>query len=165
MGCDPSETSYAPRGFTGGGGGGRNRGATHDYGTMRVAQCPVDVAFERMKGLSAPGAPRAVEGFTPRINLPGNLWGSGPPNPISQYVNSRTGTIINQTLDEHDYHRGSVTIRVTPINGGRWSVIRIRGTGTGPNPLENELAGFAFFDSAANAVAKLCNPNAGSPTP
>lgn len=55
--------------------------------------CPASTVFNYFKqpGNSAPGAPAAREGLTQRIVLTGG-------NPISQYVNSATGTIINTTL-------------------------------------------------------------------
>ena len=85
---------------------------THQYHISVPTLCSADQAFSDLKdaGMSAPGAPAAREGFTPKINLTGN-------NPISQYVNSSTRTIINTTLLTHIFYPGNVMIQVVPAAG------------------------------------------------
>lgn len=102
-------------------------------------------------GSSAPGAPAAQEGFTPRINL----WGIESPNPISQIVNSSTMTITNTTLPGHVFYPGDVNIQVVPA-AGNTSVINITGTGTSADPYLNDAVGLAFFGAIANFTQTGC---------
>ena len=132
----------------------------HQYHISVPTLCSAGQAFSDLKdaGMSAPGAPAAREGFTPRINLTGN-------NPISQYVNSSTRTIINTTLPTHIFYPGNVTIQVVPAAGGT-SDINITGTGSGNDPFLNDLAGYGFFQFvSANSVAQVCSARAGVPGP
>jgi len=128
---------------------------THKYSLTRETLCSAADAFEILKepGMSAPGAPRAKEGFTPYINLSGN-------NPISQYVNSSTGTIINTTLPGHTFYPGTVNIQVSPLTN-ETSVISIVGTGEGNNPILNDAVGVAFFGLVVDAISKECMARSG----
>jgi RHS repeat-associated protein len=133
--------------------GRRNNGGTpHRYVIPFLAPCSAPVVFSYFKqaGHSAPGAPAAREGFTPRINL---SYG----NPISQYVNSSTFTIINTALQGHRYYPGTVTIQVTPLSA-QTSTITITGEGTGPHAAENVILGRAFFggQGAGAAAPERC---------
>jgi RHS repeat-associated protein len=133
---------------------------THQYRISVPTLCSPSQAFSDMKdaGMSAPGAPAAQEGFTPRINLAGN-------NPISQYVNSSTMTIVNSTLPGHVFYPGNVTIQVVPAAGGN-SDISITGTRSGNEPLINDAVGYAFFGGvSASSVAQVCSARAGVPGP
>lgn len=123
----------------------------HFYMVVRFSWCSSDSAFEALKlsGLSAPGAPIATEGLTTEIVLPGD-------NPISQFVHSPSRTIVNRTLSGHRYHDGDVTWRINPGPFNRGSIITVTGTGVGPRPMENNLAGYAFFGPASAAIAVLC---------
>ena len=116
----------------------------HKYVITRSSNCSAANTFNQFlaPGASAPGAPAAQEGITPLINLPG-LPGYGP-NPISQDVNSSTGTITNTTLPGHMFYPGTVVIQVTP-SAGDTSNITITGTGTGNDPGFNDLVGEIFF--------------------
>ncbi len=165
VGCeDFLNPGGAEGGFGGGGGGGLTRetprptatpkqlsGTRHRYGLRYPTLCSAPQAFERMRapGVSAPGAPYAREGFTPRIMLPGN-------NPISQHVDVNSMTIINTTLPSHRYHFGTVKIQI--VASGATSDISIVGTGTGSSPLQNNAIGYAFFGNAAHSVQKSCAP-------
>jgi len=105
--------------------------------------------YFKQAGHSAPGAPAAREGFTGRLVLTGG-------NPISQYVNSSTGTIINTTLPGHRYFPGKVTIQVTPNSGGQTSTTVITGEGTGAHSEENVILGEAFFGSQGAGAQTAC---------
>lgn len=126
----------------------------HKYEIKQPTLCSPNAAFTAIRAplLSAPLAPLAREGFTPSIQLPGNDGN----NRISQYVNSSTRTIINTTLDGHEFHPGTVTWQVTPGQFGIGSTITVTGVGTGPNPVRNNLIGYTFFGTAAAAAAVLC---------
>lgn len=108
--------------------------------------------------MSAPNAPAAREGFHEGIVLGGN-------NPISQYVNSRTMTIVNITEPTHVFYPGRVTIQVVAAPGST-SDIEITGTGNGNDPFINDVTGFAFFELySANGVAQYCAAKSGFGTP
>jgi len=130
----------------------------HNYKITRATQCSASGAFNRLAapGMTAPGAPAAQEGFTRQITLTGN-------NPISQNVDSSSGTITNTTSPTHEFYPGTVVIQVDPSGGG--SVITITGTGTSSDPLFNDAVGLLFFGSVADGVAWLCSPSAGIPMP
>jgi RHS repeat-associated protein len=133
----------------------------HRYEIQRIVQCSADQAFSWLKAINVPGAPPAKENFTPTIPLRGNLFGTGKPNPISQYVNSSTRTIINRTLRGHDFYPGQVIIHVVPASDPSRSVIDIVGTGNSPKVLENDFTGRVLFGHIADEVANLCNPAGG----
>ena len=125
----------------------------HFYKVIQFSLCSADSTFEATKtaNISAPGAPSALEGSRELT-----LLGNGGNNRIIQTVHSPSRTIINTTLDEHQFHNGSVTWQVTPGPFGRGSLITVTGRGTGPNPIKNNLYGIAFFTPAAAAAAVLC---------
>lgn len=129
----------------------------HKYVVKQHTECSANDAFNDMKqqGISAPGAPPAKEGVTPNIPLPGLT----SPNPISQYVNSNTMTIVNTTNPGHVFYPGTVVIQVTPSGSG--SDITITGTGTGSFADFNDVLGELIFGTAAGAVAQLCDPPVG----
>ncbi len=122
----------------------------HRYVLPYVSPCPASVVFDYFKqaGHSAPGAPATREGFTPRIVLYGG-------NPISQYVNSSTGTIVNTTLNGHRYFPGTVTIQVTPLSA-QTSTIVVTGEGTGAHARENVILGKAWFGAQAAGAQNAC---------
>lgn len=133
------------------------QGNPHKYTTSVVTLCSAGDAVNQVKnaGNSAPGAPAAQEGFTPQIILTGN-------NPISQSVNSSSGTIVNTTLRGHEFYFGTVVIQVSPITPVS-STITITGTGTGSSPLLNDLVGLAFFGPLADVISSNCAAQAGAP--
>jgi RHS repeat-associated protein len=123
-------------------------GTRHRFVIPFLSPCPAPVVFAYFKqaGHSAPGAPATHEGFTQRIVLTGG-------NPISQYVNSSTGTIINTTLPGHRYYPGSITIQVTPLSK-ETSTLVITGVGTGAHAEENNFLGRGWFGfTGAGAAA------------
>lgn len=129
-------------------------GHQHDYEVKVFTLCSAPEAFSLMTlpWFSAPGAPQAQPG----IHSPIVLWGNKGKNQISQNVNLSTLTIVNATLLGHEFNPGTVTIQVTPGPFGIGSVISVTGTGTGPNPVKNDLYGIAFFGLSANLVAMIC---------
>ncbi len=140
------------------GGGGRIHSAgalEHHYEITRYAMCPASETFAMFKlpGMSAPGAPAAREGFASRIILFGN-------NPISQSVNSSTMSITNTTLPGHYFYNGTVRIRVVAVSANV-SGIHIVGEGSGPRPLQNDVAGIGFFGAVAESIANMCTASAG----
>jgi hypothetical protein len=126
----------------------------HKYVITANSNCSADNTFNQFMGpgMSAPGAPPAKEGFTPRINLPGLT----SYNPISQSVNSYTRTIVNTTLPGHVFFPGQVTIQVDPAAGDT-SAITITGTGTSSDPELNDAVGNLFFGFGADSVATSCS--------
>lgn len=130
-------------------------GPEHVYEVSADTQCPAAETFDNLRdpGMSAPGAPRAQEGFRSGIILYGN-------NPISQRVDSKSLTITNYTESSHRYYPGAVEIRVTPLDS-RSSRVTIRGTGTTGRALENSLLGAAFFQSTVERAAIRCTPVVG----
>lgn len=126
-------------------------GTPHKYEIKRNSDCSANDIFNDLKrpDQSAPGAPAAREGFTPRVNLAGG-------NPISQTVNSATRTIVNTTLDGHIFYPGDVTIHVEASRGGG-SEITITGTGTGNFATFNDVVGNIWFGTAANQSAFVCH--------
>jgi hypothetical protein len=58
-------------------------------------------------------------------------------------VNTPAMTIVNTTLPGHTFYPGTVTIQVTPMGTG--SNIDITGTGTGDDPIGNDIVGYLFF--------------------
>ncbi|WP_169746400.1 RHS repeat-associated core domain-containing protein [Sphingomonas changbaiensis] len=127
------------------------QGTPHRYVINRTSDCSADEVFNDFKraGQSAPGAHAARENFTPRIDLAGN-------NPISQFVNSNSRTIINTTLEGHIFYPGDVTIHVDPLSGSR-SQITITGTGTGKFATFNDVIGRLLFGTDANQAAFVCH--------
>ena len=99
-------------------------------------------------GNSAPGAPASREGFTPRIVLTGY-------SPISQYVNSSTGTIINTTLIDHMFYPGTVTIQVTALSN-QTSETTVTGVGTGSDAEFNDMFGTWWFGTQAANAQDVC---------
>lgn len=162
VGRSAPQATDAPGKMRPGYGGARRRshlpqsGKSHKYTISRSTLCSANDAFNEFKapGMSAPGAPRATEGFTPRINLA--PFG----DPISQTVNSGTRTITNTTLPGHIFYPGQVQIQVTPNSGGG-STVTITGTGNGGNVELNYAAGYGFFGTAATEVMQACNMAAG----
>jgi hypothetical protein len=138
------------------------QGNQHQYVVSRVTQCTAGDAFNKLKapGMSAPGAPEAQEGFTGQVTLAGNNGN----NRMSQAVNSATMTLVNTTLEGHQFYPGSVTFQVAPLSGGG-SSITVTGTGTGNNPEWNDVVGLAFFGSAADNVAWQCGSSGTIPNP
>lgn len=119
-----------------------------------VSPCSPNSAFKTLKQpyMSAPGAPGAREGFTPSITL----WGNNGNNRISQYVDSLSRTIVNTTLEGHQFYPGTVTWQVTPGPFGVGSEISVSGTGTGPNPMWNNFIGMNFFGNMAALIGIAC---------
>ena len=146
---------------SGGGGGGGSAPQSHNYRIRVPTLCTPSQAFNDLKdpGMSAPGSPQAKEGTIPNIQL----WGNGGKNVITQIVNSKAMTITNITQQGHQFYPGSVTFQVIP-EAGNTSDILVTGTGTGPNPIENDVIGLAFFGAVANSVAQVCSAGAGIPT-
>jgi RHS repeat-associated protein len=126
----------------------------HKYEDKTLSPCSPTAAFNALKqpNMSAPGAPAAREGLT----TPVVLWGNGGNNRISQYVNSETRTIVNTTLEGHQFYPGTVTWQVTSGPGGYGSMITVTGTGSGPNPMWNNMVGLAYFPNTAALAAVLC---------
>lgn len=126
----------------------RLRRKPHRYVLRFPNACSADEAFSAMKGagMSAPGAPPAVEGSRPVVLTGGN--------PINQFVDSNTRTILNTTLPGHRYHEGTVRIEVGPRSYG--SMLNITGAGTGPNRVENVIAGVAYFGGIGASVQIGC---------
>ncbi|MCP5392925.1 MAG: RHS repeat-associated core domain-containing protein [Sphingomonadaceae bacterium] len=128
-------------------------GRPHRYVLNYLSPCPAWTVFNFFKepGNSAPGAPAAREGFTPRVVLSGG-------NPISQNVNSVTRTIVNTALPGHRYFPGTVTIQVRPVmyrgvTSRETSTITVTGVGTGDHARENEILGKVIFSALAAAAA------------
>lgn len=126
----------------------------HKYEDKTLSPCSPAAAFNALKqpNMSAPGAPAAREGLT----TPVVLWGNGGNNRISQYVNSETRTIVNTTLEGHQFYPGTVTWQVSSGPGGHGSMITVTGTGSGPNPMWNNMVGLAYFPNTAALAAVLC---------
>ena len=127
----------------------------HHYQITEFTLCSAAEAFMLLEepDMSGPGAPQAQEGFRGNITLLGN----GGKNQITQDVNSSTMTIVNTTMSSHEFYPGSVTLQVTPGPFGIGSIISITGTGTGPNPIENDLVGLAYFGLVASVLAQICD--------
>ena len=133
--------------------GGIAAGTPHKY-TIRVhTQCPAAQVFHDLEspGMSAPGAPQAVPGITPNIQL----WLNNGKNVITQLVNPTAMTIINVTQVGHQFYPGQVVIQVLPQPGAS-SDILITGTGYGPNAGENDVVGHLFFGGTASLEAAGC---------
>lgn len=130
------------------------RDGQHDNFQSIITQCSADVAFSllRVAGNSAPGAPYAREG-THLVTLTGN-------NPIEQTVNSSARTIVNETVPGHMFHHGTVTFRVTSIDGG-YSLITSTGTGTGMGPEINNFAGVFLFGQTLQSIENYCGVASG----
>jgi len=127
----------------------------HHYSIKTSTFCSASDTFNSLKApdVSAPGAPAAQEG-THELNLTGG-------NPILQTVNTPAMTIVNTTLPGHVFYPGTVTISVTPAPDG--SVIQITGTGTGADPLFNDIVGNLFFGGTAALIQNGCALEAGAP--
>jgi len=84
----------------------------HKYERKAWTPCSQKAAFDALKlpNISAPGAPAAREGFTTPITL----WGNGGNNRISQMVDSGSRTIVNTTLEGHQFYPGTVVWQVSP---------------------------------------------------
>jgi hypothetical protein len=134
-------------------------GTPHRYSIRVSTLCPASQIFKNLKqaGNSAPGAPAAREGTTRHIPLSGFAGGT---NPITQVVNSSTLTITNYTERGHIFYPGKVVIQVIP-EPNNTSDISIVGTGTGPDPLLNEVTGLAWFGLDARGAADLCASSLG----
>jgi RHS repeat-associated protein len=130
----------------------------HRTTITRFSQCSAKDTFGEFKGkyMSAPGAPRITkEGANPRIVL----WGG---NPIRQFVDTPSKTIVNTTLPGHRYYNGTVTISVTPWEEG--SRISIVGEGSNTSAYmaaENTVLGYAFFSQVADAIVRACAMSGG----
>lgn len=137
--------------------GGNGTGTPHKYVIERKSKCSASSVFDKFKqpGVSAPGAPAAREGFSPRVSIAGG-------NTISQYVNSSTRTIVNTTRPPHIFYPGTVTISVTPNVGGG-SHIEIVGTGSGKYAELNDIAGRLIFGQAAAAAGDGCGSTSYTP--
>jgi RHS repeat-associated protein len=129
----------------------KKKATSHKYEFKVRTVCSADEAFGLLKrpGSSAPGAPAAKEGLTPRIIL----WGN---NPISQLVDSGQRRIVNTTLPGHQFHYGTVEITVTPA-GPNASDIKVVGVGDGGNPNFNNYIGVTFFYNSAAGVDAACS--------
>ena len=111
-------------------------------------------------GGSAPGAPAAQDGFTPKVGL----WYFFSPNRISQSVNPTSMTIVNRALPGHEFE-GTVTIQVSALSDGT-SNFSITGTGISDsvfNAVFNDAAGLAAFGFIANSASAGCLSSPGSP--
>lgn len=153
-------THQSSAGTYGGGGGegdeivvtgSRIRGQPHSYRITVRTLCSAGEAFAAMKqpGMSAPGAPAAREG-THRVLLTFN-------NPIAQFVDTPSRTIINVTLQGHWFYPGSVTIQVSPLlTSGYRSQVDVTGTGEGTNPWINDLVGVGYFALVTQGLGDYC---------
>jgi hypothetical protein len=130
--------------------------SNHKYHIGVETTCSAGDSFNAFKGagVSAPLAPAAREGYTRNVGLAGG-------NPIYQYVNSRSMTIVNTTLPGHIFYPGTVTIQVTS-NGWGGSNIDITGTGSGNDSLLNDLVGYAFFGGQASLMGMGCAAQSGA---
>lgn len=128
----------------------QQQGKPHFYQVNTWTSCTPSEALNMAKApwVSAPGAPQAQEGTTGPIVL----WGN---NPITQTVDSSSGTIVNTTLPTHTFYPGTVTFQVAPALGNTSTVV-VTGQGTGNNPEENDAVGIAYFGSALSAIATQC---------
>lgn len=120
----------------------------HEYIIRRTTSCSAREVFDLFKltGRSAPGAPASTDGYR-ELELTGG-------NPIGQYVNSRTMTIINHALPRHRYYPGSVTIQITSRSNG--ADVYIIGTGTGARAFENTLTGRLWFGATTTGILEAC---------
>lgn len=126
----------------------------HRYDISVPANCNADDAYAAVSGSSAPGAPPAVDGVRNVM-----LWNFflQKRNPITQYADSRSRTILNVTQPGHRYHAGFVYWSVNP--DGRGSTINVSGIGTGQNARENQIVGVAFFGGVALLASISCGRN------
>ncbi|WP_295226055.1 RHS repeat-associated core domain-containing protein [uncultured Brevundimonas sp.] len=137
----------------GGGQGTRTtRGRDHTYEVRTKVQCSAAEGFDKLKapGMSAPNAPRAIDGLRTGVILQGN-------NPITQFVDPINYSITNTTEDNHRYFPGSVELRLYPSSRTS-STLVIRGTGTTPRSTENTALGLLFFQSVAERLYIQCTP-------
>ena len=133
------------------------QGSTHRYQVRVPNNCSASDAFSALEqpNMSAPGAPQAQEGTTSNVQLAGNNGN----NLITQTVDFGSMTITNVTQSGHQFYPGNVVMQVTPNGDG--SVITITGTGSGPNPIQNDIIGYLFFGSMAANVAIDCGAPGG----
>jgi RHS repeat-associated protein len=117
------------------------RGEPHYFRTNIATLCSPDEAFRRMlePGMSAPGAPAAIEATDRRVDL----WDFAfqPNNPILQTVNPAARTITNETQPGHRYNPGSIIIQVLSAPGGTSDIV-ITGVGTGLHGGKIQFWGF-----------------------
>lgn len=118
--------------------------------------------------MSAPGAGQVRDGLNPRVLLWGfqrvpsfSLYGFPSftvinKNPIQQSADFSRRTILNTTLNGHQFHPGQVAIEVLDGPGGG-SIIDIHGSGSGERPGLNNAIGYSFFGAAALTVAFQCS--------
>ena len=97
--------------------------------------CTTTDGLNAMRNFSAPGAPQAQNGSR-------NLMLAGG-NPINQTVDACKSTITNKTLPGHTFG-GSVTISILQKDGVVGA--QVVGTGVGPNPITNQIAGTMIFE-------------------
>lgn len=122
--------------------------------------CSADETFDNLKGSgAAPGAPPSKDGTSPGVPL----FGLFAPNPITQYVNSRTREILNVTEPPHMFYLGQVYLHVVPT-GNNTSELYIEGTGNGGLALVNDTLGAAIFTEIGTRVTAACLADAGLPT-
>lgn len=123
------------------------------YVVHDLAFCSADSLFAQFSkpDTSAPGAPAAVEGTTPDIELAGG-------NPITQIVDPATRTITNVTQKGHRYYPGTVEIRISPTWYG--SSVSIVGRGTGEHYWENRVLGSALFTTLSAKATLSCTMGA-----
>lgn len=126
------------------------RRGKHHYKFSIVTSCAPSKAFGMLKspGMSAPGAPQAIDGKY-QVELMGGNW-------VTQDVSDANMTIINETIrDRHTFDPGSVRIVVS--GSGFGSRITVEGTGSGRAPELNEAVGLVFFGlGSALSVQQAC---------
>jgi len=128
---------------------------THRY-QLKMAlctACTLDDAMNAARSFAAPGQQSpAKDGVTAHIILAGN-------NPITQTVDPKTHTIVNQTEPDHVFYPGTVTITFSRENGVVTETVT--GTGNGDIPKINILAGMMIFQGMMMDTYGILNPNTG----
>jgi uncharacterized protein RhaS with RHS repeats len=122
----------------------------HEYTVDVDVSCSADQTFDSyLSARTAPGAGRPSPGQTERnVQLFGRNW-------VRQTIDYTNRTVLNETIQgRHDFHPGSVLLRITPIDGG--ANISIIGVGTGGNELLNRAAFEGFFRGGAVAEKVRC---------
>jgi len=131
-------------GIGGSGPAGQQPQEPHHYSVTTPTTCTADQGMQMLMAadMSAPGAPRAQEGFTGGIEL----WHVFTPNRINQTVDLTNRTILNTALPGHMFE-GTVFTQVVPSGGG--STIRTVGDGVaGEHPARrgvNTVVGWVLF--------------------